>query len=262
MKVIPLDKLPDYIRTCLDAGVFRTVCPACQGGKQREESLSIRSAGEGMLKISCWRASCGFYAVSFVDPAARWQLSNFKEGRPLLHETFPIDADLEAILVNDYGLRPPVYLQHGWKQLRAGDLVMPVMSPVRLTRGHMTRTFDETKRVSSYKETSQPWIDWWYSPMPSKAIVIVEDQLSACRLAGLDYTAVALLGTNMSTEDAQEISATAQQRPVYLALDRDAFQKSLTLARRHAHILPMRPVCLDKDIKNIHTDAEINRLFA
>ena len=260
MRVIPLDKLPNYIRDCLDAGVTRTSCPQCHGGTSHEESLSIRAAGEGMIKISCWRASCGFYAVSFIDPDARWQFSKLKEGRPLTEDVLPISPDVAAILSNDYGLRPSVYKLHGFGLLSTGQLVMPVRAPTRQTRGHMARTLDGQKRVFAYKATSQPWLDWW-TYGDSDKVIVVEDQLSACRLSGLDLTACALLGTNISADEAKEIATTARSRPVYLALDRDAFDKALKLSARHRHILPMIPVCLDTDIKDAQNDADILALF-
>jgi hypothetical protein len=217
-----------------------------------------------MLKLSCWRASCGFYAVSFVDPAARLQFKKLKEGRPHVYATERIDGELAALLSIEYGLSPTVFDQQGgWTmEQNTGDLVMPVHSPGGLTRGHMTRTFTEPKRCMSYKTTTQPWLDWWNGDLGTP-IVVVEDQLSACRLAAMGYRAVALLGTSISADDAREIAGQVRRREndVWLALDRDAYLKSLKLVRRHAHIVKFKPVCLDADIKNMNSDAEICALF-
>jgi hypothetical protein len=257
MKVLTLDSLPRDTREAVCSGASRTMCPACHGGRSSEVSLSIRES-DGVLKLSCWRASCGFYAVSFIDPDARLHPKKLKEGRPYVYATEEISGDLAAMLANDYGLPAPVYRAHGWTQEQnTGDLVMPVLCPNGLTRGHMSRTFTDPKRCMAYKTTVQPWLDWWPGV---GSVVVVEDQLSACRLSALGYRAVALLGTSISSEDAREIARHATDG-VWLALDRDAFCKALKLAARHRHIVPMRPVCLDEDIKNMHSDAEICGLF-
>lgn len=262
MQVFTLDSLPAATRRAVQSGQVRTMCPSCSGGTTREESLSIREVEGGIIKLSCWRASCGFYAVSFIDPAARLQSRNLKEGRPYIDKLLPIDGTLELALAMNYGLKKRLYHAHGWRQAaNCETLVMPILSPFGLTRGHMSRTFTEPKRVMAYKTTSQPWLDWWNFGV-CDLLVVVEDSLSACRLAQLGYTAVALLGTSIGAEDAREIASCASSSTrVYLALDRDAFDKSLKLCRRHRHIVNMLPVCLDEDIKNMAYDADIRTLF-
>lgn len=261
MKVIALDSLPLELQTAIHDGQVRTVCPSCQGGRSGEVSLSVRDLDEGIIKLSCWRASCGFYAVSFVDPGARLQSKKIKPGRPYAHKLKPVSGMLGATLALDYGLSPTVFDAHGWKQeTNSETLVMPVRGPSGLIRGHTTRTFTTPKRVMAYKETAQPWLDWWRYCGQAKT-VLVEDQLSACRLHALGYTAIALLGTSLSAGDVTEIQHNYTYDDVYLALDRDAYVKSLQLVKRHNHILRMLPVCLDEDIKNMDSDADICELF-
>jgi hypothetical protein len=229
--VLLLDRLPEYIQSSIKSGLdVRVHCPKCDGGQTAELSLSIRSMGEGIVKLSCWRASCNWYATTITDPNAKIHSRKVKEA-------------------NYY--RDPVYGL-------AGDMLF------RQERGHVTRTFTTPKRCMTYKATAAPFLDWWrhdYAGDP-RPLVIVEDTLSAARAYGAGFDAVALLGTNISVDDAKEISVyTRDKRNTYLALDRDAFLKALKLASRHAHIIPMKPVCLDKDIKNMDTDKDIQNLF-
>lgn len=258
MKVLLLDRLPGQLQASIQDGQDRDYCPKCKGGQSRERSLSIRYVDDGIVKLSCWRASCGWYAVSFIRPDARLQSNKVKEARPFKKETFNIDNTTAEFLNHRYGLKRPTYEQHGWKETADDlELVMPVLSPTGDLRGHLTRTFTTPKRCMTYKCTAQPWLDWWTADATT---VIVEDTISACRLRQLGYQAVALSGTNMSNDDAREIAQYAPSR-VYLALDRDAFDKSIEICRRHRHIINMSPVCLDADIKDISGDYEITELF-
>ncbi len=154
-------------------------------------------------------------------------------------------------------------LAHGWTEDGTGTtLVMPILDPYGRVRGHVTRTFDTPKRCYTYKATSQPWLDWWFDTDNPAPVVIVEDALSACRLQGCGFNAVALLGTSMTTEQASEIDIVSTPRSVHLALDRDAFQKAIKLRSRHAHILRLDTVaCLTVDIKNMDSDDDIREMF-
>jgi hypothetical protein len=66
----------------------------------------------------------------------------------------------------------------------------------------------------------------------------------------------------MTTEQAKLIAQlVSDPTRVYLALDRDAFLKALKLQTRHKHVLPMKVLCLDKDIKDVYADVEIQKLI-
>ena len=69
---------------------------------------------------------------------------------------------------------------------------------------------------------------------------MVEDQISACKIASLGHAAVALLGTQLSPTKAGEIAQVCAARglmPV-LALDPDATRTAFELLRRYQHVLP------------------------
>ena len=261
--VIQMDALPDKLRQAVSDGVQRTYCPECDGGKTHEQSLSIRQAEDGVLRLSCWRATCGWFATSLTAPDGRYR-SKVKQARPYREATLSLDeSDMQEYLHDAYGLRPSIMGKHGWRQAEARErptLVLPVLDPYGRVRGHVTRTFGEPKRCFTYKESAQPFLDYW--PIsPTAPVVIVEDCLSACRLAGLGYNAVVLLGTSMSIEQAQEIGEWAGGREVILALDNDAFKKAIQLMQRHSHILRMNVVLLQEDIKNMRDDDDIRKLL-
>ncbi len=261
--VLLLDRLPAYIRDAIDApGDHRETCPKCGGGRTGERSLSIRSIDDGVVKLSCWRATCGWWGLTVTEPDAKIHSKQVKPANVYRDPIEPLSAEMLDILVSDYGLSPQHIGKHGWGRTLDGALIMPVRNAFGQEIGHTTRTLGAVKRCMTYKATSMPFADWWMWRLGRRPTVIVEDQLSACRAHQLGYDAVCLLGTNMSIGLAKDVAQYATDpTQVFLALDRDAFHKAIKLANRHAHIVRMRVVCLDKDIKNCETDKEIHDLF-
>jgi len=239
----------------------KTVCPKCDGGRSGELSLSVNEKEGGIVWLRCWRASCGWRGLTMTDPTASVERRPMKKVTVYREPIEPLDSAYMGVLRIKYDIKPQDYSDHGWGMSPdTQTLIMPIRCPYGGVRGHITRTFSTPKRCFTYKATAQPWLDWWGGG-PDKGLVVVEDTISACRLAGLGYPSVALLGTSISNPQAKEISTIANRRPVYLALDRDAFAKSLHLAKRHAHIVQFLPVCLTEDIKNMKHEDDIHKLF-
>ncbi len=259
--VLPYESLTVPLQEALSNESTRTVCPRCGGGSQRELSLSIRREDEHLTKLSCWRATCGWWAF-VVSNGAKWHGKKMKERLPFDQPTIPLQGEPLSILKYDYGLRPSAMNAHGWRLLEQDGttLVMPVRDFLGRQIGYVTRTLSKPKRVMSYPETAQPFLDNWCGPGSGEPPVIVEDCLSACRLWGMGYSAVALMGTNMSNADARYI-ADSYGKKAYLALDADAWSKSLKLQERHAHVLTMLPIPLTLDIKDIEYDDDIKKIF-
>ncbi len=258
-EVLLYKSLPESLRDAIASGAQRTLCPKCLGGSFSEQSLSIRPDAEGVIvKLSCWRSTCDWYAYTVVGEGVTMTTRAVKPATVYREDTQPIHDWLYDALCS-YGLGFDFYNSHGWKQHNNETLVMPIRCPNGGVRGHVTRTFDTPKRCYTYKATAQPWLDWWTGHL-ERPTVVVEDTLSACRLYGLGYNAVALLGTSITVEQAKEIAAYSEGE-VFLALDRDAHAKSINLARRHSHIVQMLPVCLTEDIKNMDSDLDIHKLF-
>jgi hypothetical protein len=83
-------------------------------------------------------------------------------------------------------------------------------------------------------------------------VIIVEDQFSAIR-ASHYLTSVALLGTHLNDERVQEIRA-CKLRPVYLALDADAWSTAVRYAVKYRSELRPQLVKLEKDIKDMNPE--------
>jgi hypothetical protein len=256
--VLLFANLPDYLREDISNGNGRCICPRCDGGNSREASLDVRQDAIGVIKLKCYRASCGWFGISVTDPDAKLQSRAIKKPSIYREETHPLDAAMTTRLTVSYGCNVDYATQHGWRQ-RASALVLPIHDPYGQVRGHVTRTFATPKRVMTYKATAQPWLDHWKSA--SEVCVVVEDCISALRLASIGYSAVALLGTGLSVDQAKEIQEHYGKGKIILALDNDAFVKSLHMAKRHGHVVQMKPVCLTEDIKNMNHDADIIRVL-
>jgi len=260
-EVLLYEALPHELREQIDNGVTRCRCPRCDGGASREFSLDVRQADTGVLKLKCYRASCSWFGISITEPNAVLQRKSVKPPSVYRNPTIPIQGDIQGKLVNDYGLSLEQAREHGWRLSEHGtELVMPVRDSYGNVRGHVTRTFGKPKRCFTYKETAQPWLDFW-GGCEGAATVIVEDCISACRLASVGLNAVALLGTSMTVDQAKEIAEVGKGADIWLALDNDAFEKSLHMAQRHAHVIQMKPVYLTRDIKNMEHDEDIKDLF-
>jgi hypothetical protein len=259
-----LDSLPEYVRQMIEQPAMgsKTICPVCNGGRTGEISLSVRQVDDGpLVKLSCWRATCNWYCY-VGDAGLRLERKKLKEGRVYMEPTAKVSRWMKDQLASDYGLKASYWDEHGWRQaVDRNELVMPVLDQYGRERGHVTRTFDTPKRCFTYKATQQPWLDWWVQNTDAP-VVVVEDTLSACRLAGVGLRAVALLGTSMTIEQAREIAEVAGVEPVHLSLDRDAFDKALKLRDRFQHVVGFDSVyCLDMDIKNMDSDEDIRLLF-
>lgn len=257
--VIPYASLPHDVRAAIHSGASRILCPKCKGGSSHELSLAVYASALGMMKLSCWRSTCGWWAQVVTDPSVRVHASKLRVGTAYEDAILPLSQSMGDALVSDYGICRKTATTHGWGQTPDCRLIMPVRDRYGRELGHVTRTFTSPKRVMTYKATDRPWLDYWLGSMDR--LVVVEDQISACRLASVGLSAVALMGTNMSTDQARDMAAARFGR-VYLALDRDAFIKSLKLVSRHAHIVPLLPVCLEEDVKNMQLDRQIEALFA
>lgn len=90
----------------------------------------------------------------------------------------------------------------------------------------------------------------WYKYLrASKSLLIVEDQVSAMRMAPYMHT-VALLGTHISQEKVDEMKA-GDYKHIVLCLDNDATGEAIKLALKWQSQIPICIRGLMKDIKDM-----------
>lgn len=233
------------------------LCPACQGGVSGDRAMAV-SRRDGRLLWICYRASCSFKGssaggvgysgtkpVNTRGATGRWikrDASSLPERVVcLLLERYAIDANDIA----RFGL--------GWSDER---LMLPVYSLSGEEEGCTLRSLDGA--VPKSLAHIEPEAMAWYRNRNSDDLIIVEDQLSAIR-ASKYMNAVALLGTNLNQDRATQIRK-AKFSKVLLALDADAFDKAVGMARKFRSYLPMDLLSLEKDLKDM-SDIELKELL-
>ena len=108
--------------------------------------------------------------------------------------------------------------------------------------------------------TTQPTIAWYMSQHHWGHVVIVEDQISAMRVAQAGITCVALLGNGMNLESVRDI---AREKPkvVTLALDPDAQGQAQSIAKKLGMYWDrIRVVELEADPKDVSYDSLLEEL--
>lgn len=98
-------------------------------------------------------------------------------------------------------------------------------------------------------------MSWYKWKRVSDILVLVEDQVSAIKLAP-HYHAAALLGVNLSDAKVKEIKdQVPAYKYVYLCLDNDATRESIRTALHLRSTFPnLRVQGLEKDIKNMSNE--------
>jgi hypothetical protein len=122
-----------------------------------------------------------------------------------------------------------------------------------------TKSPDCPKAISYFEDNVKARIAWYHS-MCEDVCVIVEDQISAMRIASLGFTSIAILGTNFYPEYVSDFNTWKSGECQYiLALDPDAFTKSLKIARKWGPTFkrPLRVAMLKCDAKDYLTDQEL-----
>jgi hypothetical protein len=256
----------------LDVGesVGDLTCPFCGGGRSGERKFSISRTDTGLL-YNCYRASCpdgrGFIATRgdlLHGPkpkiASKWKGPYRGEFRPIKRkdreyfaERFDLRSDyLGFVGVNESGyyileiktvdgyVRGYVVRRGCW----SGD---PPCPRVRATYGPKSAAY-----LNSPDDIS---LSWHRGGTTDSKLVIVEDQISAAKVAQAGLTGVALTGSYLGEDKVIEI---ARARPdwVVIALDQDATGTAFNAARRWGLAFPaIRVLPLARDIKDMkHSD--------
>ena len=244
------------------------VCPECDGGATGERSFSVTREAMGLV-YNCYRASC--QAAGFIpDVVVNLDFEREKRAgrtalRPYTGELRPLSLEDEAYFLARFGLRSDTSGAH----IEAGkhDYMLPIYNPSQFIRGYVQRqpTWKPLRSIQAcprkgdvglpkartFMHAAGPIQSWYFTEDKAvKEIVLVEDQLSAMKVAQNGCTAVALLGTNMTDAKAMEIQ---QEQPttVLIALDEDAIDVGFRMAEKWCMAFSdLRVVILEQDLKD------------
>jgi hypothetical protein len=248
------DQLVDLANTLPDGGRDRFVCPSCGGGSTSERSLSITKEGLG-AHCRCYRANCRLgYKRVLANGTVR---GNQRVSHPLRREgwddvTVPLSEMMESQFnLNFYDTDVPLRVTDD------GRVVIPILDSSGVRRGDVVRQdkpYDKSKpKALSLFEAEYDGMSWFYplyESHPSKEIIcLVEDSLSAMRLAQRGIVGVALLG--VSLDERKVATLVARGGVVHLALDADAHLVAVRQAQRLRNRLDLRVHRLYHDVKDM-----------
>lgn len=237
------------------------VCPACNGGSSKEKSFSVSRSG-GVLLYNCFRATCNFGgAIGSTKVSSRSGSISERDRNQAYIGTAPLNPDDVKFLAEKFGLTGDAIELAGIKRtssttgIYSGRICFPIYGPDLRQRGACYRSYSGAtpKSLTQLNDSGAIAMSWYVRKRKSKALVIVEDQVSAIKLSSF-YDSVALLSTNLSEAKVKEIADKKYPR-VYLCLDNDATNVAVNLMIKLRYKLPsLQMIGLDKDIKNMNKE--------
>lgn len=251
-------------------------CPFCGGGRSGERKFSITRIDTGLL-FNCYRASCpdgrGFIATRgdlLHGPkpatASKWK-------GPYRGQFRPLKGKDREYFAERFDLRNPYLGFIGVNEL--DQYVLEVKTMDGYVRGYVVRrgcwsgnpacprsAATEGPKSRAYTSNDGDVLLSWHSPDVNDAhwtgrVIVVEDQISAAKVAQAGYTGVALTGSYLGEEKVIEL-ARAKPTRLVIALDADATGEAFKAARKWGLAFPAIQVLpLQQDIKDMkHTDVE------
>lgn len=252
----------------LPGGTRTAFCPDC--GKY---GFSISRMSDKLL-YHCFKANCHFsgaipvrgaHAAGFEERTHLPELNPYTETAQMLN-----DSEAAAV-ARKFGIGTRAVLmsmsRNRWNYL------LPIFNPAGKARGVVERkpwqglAWDLASgfypKSKTYKAAHEPMISWYRVPRPSAPqwsdVILVEDQMSAIKLADHGYNACALLGTSLNAEAVAEIQSVSKD--IKLALDADATATAFKLARKwQSAFRSCIVVVLTRDVKDMST-GEIHAKF-
>lgn len=272
----------EYVRTfsaLLQEGYNTTIeCPDCG-----QDNLSAKKEN-GTIAYHCWRATCGIKGYVHLYGREAMQADAAPPKQTPVY-TGPINKLTEAE-ANRLGakFRLTRATVDAYVRKSFARYLLPICTRQGQVRGLTIRKAWEGTELAEKDYSLRapkseifgsglvgPPLQSWYRSMngdiiinnsyplhcPASRIVLVEDQISAMRIAqdvpGCD--AVALLGVGLNAEKVADIQA--DKKSVVIALDADATRTAFNHARRWgAAFRSCRVVVLTKDIKDL-TEQEL-----
>lgn len=239
------------------------ICPACAGGPSKEGSLSITRRGNHLLYV-CHRATCGTRGVVGIYGQVREDDSRNKRVRKRAHiPVSRLDSAIVKFLSAKHGVPESsiILAELGWTgegtSSYARRFSFPIFGPNSRKRGTSYRSYEgkEPKAIVRLDDDEALSLCWYKWKRTSDVLILVEDQMSAIKIAP-HHHAAALLGTNLSEAKVHEILL--EDKPykrIYLCLDNDATYEAIKQQLRLSNRLTTMTVKpLEKDIKNMNPE--------
>lgn len=228
---------------------LRTVCPYCGGGRSREESFVATNDGT-CTKYICFRATCGKSGVwdslgsSPVAPTAKY-VAPWPVRRTAPKQALSVLSSKYTLSDGDVARLRPQLCTYTRGEERWW---YPVFGPHGSEHGGIARSFAVKPKSLTHIEEGYK-LGSWYLHDGADTVAIVEDQVSAARLAKY-VTTVALLGCHLN--DTLMLFLAKHTKHLKIALDFDALDKAVRLAAKVSpYFHTTQVLSLPCDIKNM-----------
>lgn len=242
-------------------------CPRCQGGQDRERSLSV-GKNDGFLWWRCHRASCGFRGG--WRGGGSWQggatPDRVRTARRFTSLKLPDEVAL--MLAERLHVPPETFHENGWSYTpdydgRGRRVIVPIRDPKGARRGTIFRSYwgDSPKALNEILPDTGESIAWFRATQYGRFVVVVEDAPSAFRLMCSGVDAVALLGTTINDERAAEMLSAGYTK-VIVCLDNDATDQAVrqVLKLRSSSMFNIKPL-EGSDVKDMD-DASFDKFVS
>lgn len=247
----------DYAYGMVNGERARIVCPECGGGSTKERSLSLYREGP-RASCYCYRDSCSLNRL-LIDVVRGASIRTINPSTTPARKSSYGGKTLPA---------PPDWYDYVPSNVQCllterGDILIPIKDRLGRRRGdcvRQTKPYDTSrpKALSLYEEGYDGMS--WFFPVDAKdaALIVVEDPLSAMRLAEAGHIGVALMGTTITRERIRHLMK--ETRPINLALDADATATAVRAMRRHMVTTRLHVHVLYNDIKDMSSEELLNFL--
>ena len=202
-------------------------CPSCHGGHNADRSLSITKE-DGLVKWICYRAKCGFRGIrgDNLNNVTTTTVNTYQAPVSYDRELFPLPDRMRDMLSARYYLSDDALDRFKW----TGDaLCFDIKNDMGVVTGQWLKGSDFKKRYAVADAMHWEWSSYT-EHANADTCVLVEDPISALRVSQHCH-AVALLGTNLSSEQANELADMFDR--VVVMLDADAWDKATAMCMRY-----------------------------
>ena len=232
-------------------------CPTCNA--KHEDKLAITKTEDGALIYYCHRASCiekgaTNYRLDAAERLAK-PVDRFKP-RKLKTPLVNPPTELYRFMHSKYGLDDEILKKNGMKYApEQGRIYFPVMDRQGNILGDYTKAWEynakSLPKALMYWHKDVPQIHFPFPDAKHGRLVLVEDIISAIKVSQI-MPAAALLGTHIT--EAMALMIARNYKNVTLALDPDAFGKSVSMGKEWRSLFNSNIVRLDADPKDTPLD--------
>ena len=217
-------------------------CPVCKGKKK-----FTATRVDNVILYNCFRNSCtvkGKRQVGRTVENIKRKMNGHSIPEKIVDFEMPEYFSRDLTACEDFIHRWDLSDLKLYYDVKNDRVVFPIHKKGRVVDAIGRSLFDNT---------APKWYKYGTPPVPfivgtNKYVgFIVEDCISACKVAISGFTGIALMGTSIPENFVQPIVDKVER--AFVCLDRDATEKSFKLRDCLSHVIPTQIKMIDKDLK-------------